>query len=148
MDPNLQQYGIWGIIIYLFVKDVIPLLVSAVSKITDLAIPARAKQAEMKIEAEAEREARRLDIREREVIALEQLGKTLITIDTRMEQMDRKVDLLSASLVTANQALAVVLDRIQWRNSGGSNFKRRRTDREPEPKSEEKKTTPDAVTHN
>ena len=137
MDPILEKYGLLGIALYLLIKDIIPMMVTALSKFFEMVIPARAKQQEMKLEIDAEVEARRLDIQEREVIALEQIGKSLIAIETRLEQQDNKIDLLSASLVTANQALAVVLDRIQWR---GMNLKRRKTDRVPETKSEEKKS--------
>src|SRR5687768_11571892 len=112
MDPILQEYGLLGIALYLLVKDILPMAINAFSKLGEMVLPARAKQQEMKLKAEAEQEARLIDIQEREAVALEQIGKTLVAIDTRLQHQDDKIDLMSAGLVTANQALAIILDRM------------------------------------
>lgn len=125
MDPELlRTWPIWAIIVYLVIKDVLPMLSNMVLKLGELVVPQRTRLAQLKQAEEREIEARRVDLREREVIALEQIGKSLIMIDTRIQGQEKQLDLLTTGLVTANQALAVMLDRIN----------RRREDYPTEPK--------------
>lgn len=115
-------WPIWAIILYLFIKDAMPILSALAEKMTGIIIPARVKERKMMldqqsllIEKQLEQEAKRSDLREREVVALEQIGKYLVIIDTRQQALDKKTDLLTTGLVTANQALAIMMDRVHRR---------------------------------
>lgn len=123
MDPQLPANApLWAAIVYLLIKDALPTLSTLLSKMTGIIIPARANEKKMlmeqqnrALERQIELEERRTDLRDREVVALEQIGKSLIVIDTRLQALDKKSDLMTTGLVTANQALAVMLDRAHRR---------------------------------
>lgn len=116
------NWPVWLVLTYLLIKDALPTLSSLLEKMTGIIVPARAstkrllmEQQNKALERQLEIEEQRIDLRDREVVALEQIGKTLIVIDTRLQALDRKSDLLTTGLVTANQALAVMLDRVHRR---------------------------------
>lgn len=118
----IQNWPIWAIITYMLIKDAFPILSTLLTKLTGIIVPARANEKKLLIEQQAmmmerqtEIEEKRIDLREREVIALEQIGKTLVMLDTRLQGSDRKLDLLTTGLVTANQALAIMMDRVHRR---------------------------------
>lgn len=112
IEDVIAQYGIWAVIVYLIFKDALPTLSNLTAKLGDLIVPAWSRNKQQMIEKQMEQDRARLALREREVVALEQIGKSMIVIDTRLQSIEHKVDLLATSLVTANQALAVILDRV------------------------------------
>ena len=116
------NWPIWAILIYLFIKDALPILSTLAEKMTGIIIPARVKERKLvldhqmaAIDKQIDQEEKRTDLREREVVAMEQIGKYLVIIDTRLQNMDKKSDLLSTGLITANQALSVMMDRVHRR---------------------------------
>ena len=116
------NWPVWAAIIYLLIKDTLPALSGLLERMTGLILPARATEKKLElekialgIERAAEIEEKRIDLREREVIALEQIGKSLVVIDTRLQGLDKKSDLVTTGLVTANQALAIMMDRLHRR---------------------------------
>lgn len=124
MDSTQLPVGwpIWAVIVYLFVKDALPILATLFTKITGMILPFKANEKKLLMEQQAainerqnELEEKRIDLREREVIALEQIGKSLVVIDTRLQAADRKEDLIITGLITANNALGIVLDRVHRR---------------------------------
>lgn len=117
-----DTWPVWAILVYLFIKDAMPILSALAEKLTGIIIPARVNERKMELDQQAllvekqiEQEAKRSDLREREVVALEQIGKYLVIIDTRQQALDKKTDLLTTGLVTANQALAIMMDRVHRR---------------------------------
>ena len=112
IEDVISQYGIWAVIMYLMIKDALPTFSNLISKFGELIIPARFKEKERLVDVQIEQERARSVLREREVLAMEQIGRYLAALDVRMQNQESKIDLLTASLVTANQALSVVLDRI------------------------------------
>lgn len=115
IEDVISQYGIWAVIVYLVIKDALPTLSSLITNLAGVVVPARFREKEKLVDIQIEQERQRSILREREVIAMEQIGKMLATMDVRMQNQESKIDLLTASLVTANQALSVVLDRINRR---------------------------------
>jgi hypothetical protein len=116
------DWPIWLVLIYLVIKDALPTLSVLLAKMTGIIVPARVSEKKLALEKEhmvidhaTELEEKRLDLRDREVVALEQIGKSLIMIEARLQNLDRKTDLMTTGLVTANQALAVMLDRAHRR---------------------------------
>lgn len=116
------NWPVWAVLVYLLIKDALPTLSVLLTKMTGIIVPARASEKKLlmeqqnkALERQAEIEEKRIDLRDREVVALEQIGKSLIVIDTRLQALDRKSDLMTTGLVTANQALAVMLDRAHRR---------------------------------
>lgn len=119
LPPN---WPVWAVILYLFIKDALPTLSTLATKVTGIVIPALVKERKMVLDTQKhnadhqmELEEQRIDLREREVVALEQIGKYLVILDTRLQSMDKKTDLLTTGLVTANQALAIMMDRVHRR---------------------------------
>lgn len=95
--------------------------------------PERTKIEKDRLDHEAEVESRKADLAEREVVALEQIGMSLAIIKTRQDDIDKNItdwksaqdrhlSLLSTSLVTANQSLAVILDRVGRFNASTVNI--------------------------
>jgi|WetSurMetagenome_2_1015567.scaffolds.fasta_scaffold37235_2 hypothetical protein len=124
MFNNLPDvdWPIWAVFAYLLIKDALPTLSSLLTKMTGIIVPARVSEKKLALEQEhlaidhaTELEEKRLDLHDREVVALEQIGKSLIMIDARLQSLDKKTDLMTTGLVTANQALAVMLDRAHRR---------------------------------
>lgn len=118
----MKNWPIWAAITYLLIKDAFPALSVMITKITGIVVPARVSEKKLLLEQQAlavqhqiELEEKRIDLREREVVALEQIGKSLVVIDTRLQGLDRKTDLITTGLVTANQALAIMMDRVHRR---------------------------------
>jgi hypothetical protein len=123
MDYQIPiTWPIWAVLAYLLIKDALPTISTLIAKMTGIIVPARSHDKKMELEQankaldrQAEIEEKRIDLRDREVVALEQIGKSLIMINTRLESLDHKSDLMTTGLVTANQALAVMLDRAHRR---------------------------------
>lgn len=123
MDYQIPiNWPVWAVLAYLLIKDALPTLSVLLAKMTGIIVPARANEKKMLLEQQNkalerldELEEKRIDLRDREVVALEQIGKSLVMIDTRLQGLDRKTDLITTGLVTANQALAVMLDRAHRR---------------------------------
>lgn len=112
IEEVISQYGIWAVIVYLIFKDALPTLSNLAVKLGEILVPAWSKSKQSLVEVQVEQEKIRSSLREREVVALEQIGKSMVVIDTRLQNLEQKIDLLGHSLITANQALAVVLDRV------------------------------------
>lgn len=122
MENIDKSWPIWAVMTYLFIKDALPVLSTLVIKLAGVVVPAKVKERKMKmdqqlaaIDKQIELEEKRTDLREREVVALEQIGKSLVVIDTRLQGLDKKSDLITTGLVTANQALAIMMDRVHRR---------------------------------
>jgi hypothetical protein len=123
MDYQIPtNWPVWAALVYLLIKDALPTISVLITKMTGIIVPARANEKKLlmeqqnkNIERQLELEEKRIDLRDREVVALEQIGKSLIVIDTRLQGLDHKTDLITTGLVTANQALAVMLDRAHRR---------------------------------
>ena len=59
----------------------------------------------------AEREDAYNDLREREVVALEQIGKSLILIEERQSLTNSGISAMSVSVIAMNQSMAVLIER-------------------------------------
>jgi hypothetical protein len=118
----LDRYGLWAAVLLLMLTNVLPKLVEAVKWAIEKMAPER--MAKMKMIADEnerqdkillEREQFDRDLRERDVIAKEQTAKALLLIDSHMQSADRNIhdqlQLVTTGLITANQSLAVLLDR-------------------------------------
>lgn len=130
MDPTQlpTNWPIWAAIVYLLIKDALPTLSNLLTRMTGLILPVRANEKKLLLEQQAmmldrqnDIEEKRIDLREREVVALEQIGKSLAIIDTRLQTLDKKTDLITTGLVTANQALAIMMDRVHRRREDFEN---------------------------
>jgi hypothetical protein len=123
MDYQLPaNWPVWAALTYLIIKDTLPMLSNLIAKMTGIIVPAHTtekklllEQQNKNMERQVELEEQRIDLREREVVALEQIGKSLVVIDTRLQSLDRKSDLITTGLVTANQALSIMMDRVHRR---------------------------------
>lgn len=111
IEEVITRYGIWGVIVYLFFREALPTLSNLTSKLGEMIVPAWSKSRQQLVEVQMKQEEMRSSLREREVIAMEQISKALAVIETRLQQTEQKLELITTSLVTANQALAVMLDR-------------------------------------
>lgn len=118
----LDKYGLHAAVALIMLTNVLPKLIEAWKWVIDKLAPERmekirvaAEEAKREDEAEFERDQFDRDLRERDIIAKEQTAKALLLIDAHMESSNRDIKdqltLLTTGLITANQSLAVLLDR-------------------------------------
>lgn len=104
------------------------MLINALSKLAALIIPARNKERQEALKHSLELEEQKLDLQERQVAAWEQVGKSLVLIESRqtshetaMAAMEQRLSgslaVAVSGLQTANTALQVVLDRVGRRRT-------------------------------
>jgi len=74
-------------------------------------IPATIEKQKVLAENQQQLEVQRLDLREREIVALEQIGKTLLLLETGQRHAEEMSQGLASGLSTANQALTILLER-------------------------------------
>jgi hypothetical protein len=115
MDTLPPNWPVWAVIAYLFMKDALPILAKTFENLTGVIITGRSADKKLAMDRQVEIEEKRLDLREREVVALEQIGKTQVGMELRLQSLEKKTDLLTTGLVTANQALAIMMDRVHLR---------------------------------
>lgn len=107
----LSRYGIGAVLLYIVLRDGLPAIYKLIQRFIEVYIPAKSHERELEMKQSDERVDRRIDLKEREVAALEAIGKGQVLLDARMKTMEGKLDLVTTSLITANQALAVIMDR-------------------------------------
>ncbi len=107
----IDKYGFWALVAYVLLKDGLPILSKFLSQLTETYFPSKVKERQQEMAHKEELEERQLDLREREVAAMENIAKSLAVIDTRVQSVKHKLDLTTTSLITANQALAIIMDR-------------------------------------
>lgn len=118
----IEHYGLLGLVVYVAITDLVPKLIETVKWTIVKMSPERIAKIKMIAEehkrsedAIIEDRARARDLEERQVIAHEQTAKALILIDAHMVASEKDIKdqltLLTTGLITANQSLAVLLDR-------------------------------------
>lgn len=124
----IDKYGFSVAATYLIVTDLFPRVIDGAKWLINKLTPERlarlkmeADQKEREDKATIEREEFERELHERDVIAKEQTAKALLLIDAHM-QADKKtvqdqLALLQTSMITANQGLAVLLDRTMQRRA-------------------------------
>lgn len=114
-DSQIAEYGPMFIIIYLLVRDGLPLVSNLLHKVMELIIPERSKERLRLLEIEKEKINVQTDLKEREIVALEMIGKNLAIIETRLQTQDKNISTMLVGISVANNALAVILDRVHRR---------------------------------
>jgi hypothetical protein len=118
----LDKYGLNAAIVLIMLTNVLPKLIEAGKWVIDKLAPERiqrmqlaAEESERRDERAQENEQFERDLRERDIIAKEQTAKALLLIDSHMESANRDIKdqltLVTTGLITANQSLAVLIDR-------------------------------------
>jgi hypothetical protein len=92
---------------YILIKETSPLIKNALDRV----IPSRIERVKRRDDATHENEAREIDIKERELIVMEQLAKSNILISERLTEVNKSLDALMFSQTTVNTSLSVLLDR-------------------------------------
>lgn len=109
MNPEelLVHYSPWVFFLYIIIKEGIPIF----GRLADKWYPERIKQKEALNE-------KRMDIDEREVIALEQIGKSLHISENNQNhfrlalvELSASIKMVESNLSAVNTGLAVLLDR-------------------------------------
>jgi len=108
MDYILANWPISAVFIYLLLTDVFPKMLKFFGQYV---FPERVKEHATKLKMEIERTEAERDLRERQIVAQEQLVKTLLLLQERLNVADTDHKIISAALVTSNSSLAVLLDR-------------------------------------
>jgi hypothetical protein len=117
MDFDLEfilRNSPWVFLGYILIKELSPV----VSRVVEAVVPgqlAKRKLAEEKTnelkQREVEIEEKRTDLRERQMIALEQMQRILIGLENNQRHVESTLQTISSAVASANQALIVVLDR-------------------------------------
>lgn len=118
----LDKYGLNAAVALILLTNVLPRLIEAWKWVIDKLAPERIQRMQLEAEESERREERSIeneqferDLRERDIIAKEQTAKALLLIDAHMENANRDIKdqltLVTTGLITANQSLAVLLDR-------------------------------------
>lgn len=118
----LDKYGLNAAIALIMLTNVLPKLIEAGKWVIDKLAPERiqrmklaAEESERRDERSIENEQFERDLRERDIVAKEQTAKALLLIDSHMQSANRDIKdqltLVTTGLITANQSLAVLLDR-------------------------------------
>lgn len=139
---NLTNWPFWAVLAYIVIRDLIPLMVKAGNTFMDKVLPSREKRKEIiedatiaqrrladeasiarqKLwdEAAVERESKLDDLQERAIVNQEKTTATLVLIaerqlqhEGRHEAMMASLAAVTAGLASANQALTILLDRVQ-----------------------------------
>jgi hypothetical protein len=103
MGTEQELFLRWGpfiFLLYIVLRDGIPLFGRLLEKV----VPQRMEQQERAAE-------RKQDLEERHVVALEQIGKSLVLIENKQHQQEQVMSIVTTSLTAANQSLAILLDR-------------------------------------
>jgi hypothetical protein len=104
VEQLFAQYGFWALMSYIVIRDGIPLL--------NKYFPFLDKQRERKMQQQVEELDRRHELREREVVVVEMIGKQLTVSNTRLERLEVGQRSIIDALIKANQGIAVLLDRV------------------------------------
>lgn len=118
----LDKYGLSAAIALIMLTNVLPRLIEAGKWVFDKLAPERIQRMKLAAEESRRRDERSIeneqferDLRERDIIAKEQTAKALLLIDAHMQTANRDIKdqltLVTTGLITANQSLAVLLDR-------------------------------------
>lgn len=109
MNPEdvLVHYSPWIFFLYIIIKEGIPII----GRLADKWYPERMEQKKALDE-------KRMDIDEREVVALEQIGKALHIIENNqahfrlaLSDLDDTIKIIETNLSAVNAGLAVLMDR-------------------------------------
>jgi len=114
MEDFFLKNSPWFFLGYIVLKEIFPLL----NRIVDSMIPqrvARIKSAEEKANELREREIsldeKKTDLHEREVVAWEQIGKSLAIMQTNQDDMSEKLSSIMSATNLISQSMVVLLDR-------------------------------------
>lgn len=116
MENLFTAWPFWAVLVYLIIRDIIPLLIRFMQSAFGQILPIREKRLDKQIQADIDRELKLDDLRERQIISQEQVGKTLVLVAEKVARNEDRLISVTASLATANQALAIILDRVQRSN--------------------------------
>lgn len=109
MEQLFNQYGFWALLTYVLVRDGIPLI--------NKWFPYLDKNRERKIKVQAEEQDRKADQREREIVAVEMIGKAFIENNGRLTNVEQGMRTVIEGLQRSNESLAVLLDRVNGKRS-------------------------------
>lgn len=115
----LEKYGVWALMAYIVITDTVPKVLTFSQKIIAHFAPERLKRLEIQEEEqkrkeseEEEKRASEHDLQERQIVANEQIAKSLVLIDDHLQNTDKlirdQMSLQNTALITANQSLATV----------------------------------------
>lgn len=105
------NWPFWAVIVYLVVKDGLPLLARGANRMAAMVVPARMEERKRRQEAQQNQAGRDADLQERAVIVQETLAKNTIILTERVSVLEKDHQQIIAGLTAANQSLAVMLDR-------------------------------------
>lgn len=103
----MQKYGPWFFLAYILLKDGWPVILRVFEKI----IPAKIRENEKKLDAKIELENAEMDLREREIVTQEMIGKNLVIMNERLAFSEMNSRIIIESLEKTNQGMAILLDR-------------------------------------
>lgn len=107
LSALVKEYGPWFLIVYIFFRDGYPALLRTIEKL----VPAKIKERELVLANQLEKSNAQDDLKEREVVAQEMIGKNLILLAERVENTNNSQAIIMKSLEQANKGLAILLDR-------------------------------------
>jgi len=100
----------WIFLLYIFFKEASPI----VRSVLDKTVPAKLARNKSLAERVVEVDEKRLDLRERETIAMESINTALILLKNNSDKHNEQTITLMDAISTANQGLAVLLDRNKY----------------------------------
>ena len=80
LEQLFDKYGFWALLIFVLLDKGLPVLQKY--------LPFIGKQQEHKLEILREAEEKNMDMKEREVVALEQIGKALVLLSERIDGLE------------------------------------------------------------
>lgn len=108
MEQFLAENFPYIFLIYVVIyHGVIPIAKAVVEQY----LPVKVSKMKSAEERQIEIEEKRADLREREVVAMEQIGKTMAIIETNQRHMGTNLQTIASSVNLGNQALMTLLDR-------------------------------------
>lgn len=114
LEIIVQKYGTWFFLAYIILKDGLPVFLRLIEKV----VPAKIKESEKKLAAQIERDSAEVDLREREIVTQEMIGKNLVIMNERLSFIEQNGRLVVEALSTTNKGIAILLDRRKDHRSG------------------------------
>lgn len=111
MEDFFIKNSPWFFIAYILLREGFPVL----GRVLDRIIPERMRKQESQRERELALEEKKADIKEREVVALEQIGKGLAILQNNQEDIEERLSEIMSALRYTNQSLAVLIDRERYK---------------------------------
>lgn len=103
IEQLFDKYGFWALLLYVILDKGAVLI--------NKYLPFINGQQMKKLEMQEDQTKREYELEERQVVAMEQIGKALVLISERLDSVEEGQKTMMSALNETNQSLAVLVDR-------------------------------------